>query len=186
MNKNNNSELLPEGFKVLLPNHAEKEEFASRKILDMLNKNGYLLVKTPLLEYKNTKSSPSNYKLQNTHHEPFILMEPTTKKILVIRPDITPQIANLASTKLSHVKRPIRLMYSGEVLRNTKNLYQSDRQYQQIGAELIGAPYNKGLLEIIQITKNLIINLVDKILINLDIKIMTKITITMINKNLLE
>ena len=60
MDKNNNNELLPEGFKVLLPNYAEKEEFVSRKILDMLNKNGYLLVKTPLLEYENTKSSPSN------------------------------------------------------------------------------------------------------------------------------
>ena len=50
-------------------------------------------------------------------------------------------------------------MYSGEVLRNTKNFYQSDRQYQQIGAELIGAPYNKGLLEIIQLTKKIINNL---------------------------
>ena len=47
MNKNNNNDLLPEGFKVLLPNNAEKEEFLSRKILDILNKHGYLLVKTP-------------------------------------------------------------------------------------------------------------------------------------------
>ena len=83
-------------------------------------------------------------------------MEPSTKRILVIRPDITPQIAKLASTKLSHINRPLRLMYSGEVLRNTRNLYQSDKQYQQIGAELIGAPYNKGLLEVIQLTKNII------------------------------
>ena len=83
-------------------------------------------------------------------------MEPSTKKILVIRPDITPQIAKLASTKLNHINRPIRLMYSGEVLRNAKNLYQSDRQYQQIGAELIGAPYNRGLLEIIQLIKKII------------------------------
>ena len=49
-------------------------------------------------------------------------MEPSTKKILVIRPDITPQIAKLASTKLNHINRPIRLMYSGEVLRNAKKL----------------------------------------------------------------
>ncbi len=159
MNKNNNSDLLPEGFKVLLPYDAEKEEFLSRKILDMLNKNGYLLVKTPLLEYENTKINSNDFQLQNNKHEPFILMEPTTKKILVIRPDITPQIAKLASTKLNRVKRPIRLMYSGEVLRNTKNFYQSDRQYQQIGAELIGAPYNKGLLEIIKLTKKIINNL---------------------------
>ena len=86
-------------------------------------------------------------------------MEPSTKRILVIRPDITPQIAKLASTKLNHVNRPIRLMYSGEVLRNSKNFYQSDRQYQQIGAELIGAPYYRGLLEIIQLTKKIISNL---------------------------
>ena len=156
MNKNNNNDLLPEGFKVLLPNNAEKEEFLSRKILDILNKHGYLLVKTPLLEYEDNKSNPSTLQLENINHEPFILMEPSTKKILVIRPDITPQIAKLASTKLSHIRRPIRLMYSGEVLRNAKNLYQSDRQYQQIGAELIGAPYNRGLLEIIQLIKKII------------------------------
>ena len=147
MNNNKNNDLLPEGFKVLLPDRAEKEEFLSRKILDILNKNGYLLVKTPLLEYEDNKISISNLQLENINHEPFILMEPTSKKILVIRPDITPQIAKLVSTKLSHIKRPIRLMYSGEVLRNAKNLYQSNRQYQQIGAELIGAPYNRGLLE---------------------------------------
>ena len=163
MNKNNNNDLLPEGFKVLLPNNAEKEEFLSRKILDILNKHGYLLVKTPLLEYEDNKSSPSTLQLENINHEPFILMEPSTKKILVIRPDITPQIAKLASTKLSHIRRPIRLMYSGEVLRNAKNLYQSDRQYQQIGAELIGAPYNKGLLEIIQLIKKIINKLKIKI-----------------------
>ena len=156
MNKNNNNDLLPEGFKVLLPNNAEKEEFLSRKILDILSKHGYLLVKTPLLEYEDNKSNPSTLQLENINHEPFILMEPSTKKILVIRPDITPQIAKLASTKLSHIRRPIRLMYSGEVLRNAKNLYQSDRQYQQIGAELIGAPYNRGLLEIIQLIKKII------------------------------
>ena len=156
MNKNYNNDLLPEGFKVLLPNNAEKEEFVSRKILDILNKHGYLLVKTPLLEYEDNKSNPSTLQLENINHEPFILMEPSTKKILVIRPDITPQIAKLASTKLSHIRRPIRLMYSGEVLRNAKNLYQSDRQYQQIGAELIGAPYNRGLLEIIQLIKKII------------------------------
>ena len=120
MNKNNNNDLLPEGFKVLLPNNAEKEEFLSRKILDILNKNGYLLVKTPLLEYEDNKSNTYTFNLKILSHEPFILMEPSTKKILVIRPDITPQIAKLASTKLNHINRPLRLMYSGEVLRNAK------------------------------------------------------------------
>ena len=155
MNKKINSQLLPEGFKVLLPEEALKEEILSRKILDILIKNNYALVKTPLIEYLNNNFSPDNPKIKNINHEPFILVEPDTKRILVIRPDITPQIARLASTKLNHIKRPLRLMYSGEVLRNIKNLYQSDRQFKQIGAEIIGASYKKGLLEIINLTNDI-------------------------------
>jgi len=155
MIKSKKNELLPEGLKVLFPEEATKEELLSRKILDILFQYGYLLIKTPLMEYQY------NYNLsilqpQSIKHEPFILMEPETKKILVIRPDITPQIAKLASTKLAHVKRPIRLTYSGEVLRNIKNFYQSDRQFKQIGAELIGSPYNNGLQEIITLIKVII------------------------------
>ena len=44
------NQLLPEGFKVLLPEEAQKEELLSRKILDILINNGYSLVKTPLIE----------------------------------------------------------------------------------------------------------------------------------------
>ena len=159
MQKNTNNQLLPEGFKVLLPEEAHKEELVSRKILDILINNEYSLVKTPLIEYEPISLSNKSFSLQNIDHQPFILVEPDTKKILVIRPDITPQIAKLASTKLSHFKRPLKLMYSGEVLRNIKNLYQSDRQFKQIGAELIGADYKKGLLEIIKLTNNIINNL---------------------------
>ena len=159
MIKNLNNKLLPEGFKVLLPEEAHKEEFLSRKILDIFIKNGYLLVKTPLIEYEDNNLKTTNLKIKNIKHDPFILLEPDTKKLLVIRPDITPQIAKLASTKLNHIKRPLRLMYSGEVLRNIKNLYQSERQFKQIGAEIIGYKYNKGLLEIINITNNIFNNL---------------------------
>ncbi len=159
MNKKINSQLLPEGFKVFLPEEALKEEILSRKILDILIKNNYALVKTPLIEYQNSNFNSDNPQIKNTSHEPFILVEPDTKKVLVIRPDITPQIARLASTKLNHIKRPLRLMYSGEVLRNTKNLYQSDRQFKQIGAEIIGASYKEALLEIIKLINNIIKNI---------------------------
>ena len=161
MQKNLNNHLLPEGFKVLLPEEAQKEEQISRKILDVLIKKGYFLVKTPLIEYENNNNNifTDNFNIHNQSHEPFILVEPDTKKILVIRSDITPQVAKLAATKLSHIKRPLRLMYSGEVLRNMKNLYQSDRQFKQIGAEIIGADYKKSLLEIIKLTNFIVTNL---------------------------
>ena len=70
-----NSDLLPEGFKVLLPDRAEKEDFLSRKILDILNVNGYLLVKTPLLEYEESISISKNLQFKSINHEPFILTQ---------------------------------------------------------------------------------------------------------------
>ena len=45
------NDLLPEGFKVLLPEQAHREEIISRSILDLFFRNGYLLVKTPMIEY---------------------------------------------------------------------------------------------------------------------------------------
>ena len=156
MYKKINNQLLPEGFKVLLPEEAQKEEVLSRKILDILISNGYSLVKTPMIEYEYKSIDRDTMKIQSDSNEPFILLEPDTKKILVIRPDITPQIAKLASTKLTGMKRPLRLMYAGEVLRNMKNLYQSDRQFKQIGAELIGEDNNNGLIEIIELVNNII------------------------------
>ena len=56
MNNFLKNDLLPEGFKVFLPEEAEKEEFISREILDIFFKFGYLLVKTPLVEYEDKES----------------------------------------------------------------------------------------------------------------------------------
>ena len=130
MYKKINNQLLPEGFKVLLPEEAQKEEVLSRKILDILISNGYSLVKTPMIEYEYKSIDRDTMKIQSDSNEPFILLEPDTKKILVIRPDITPQIAKLASTKLTGMKRPLRLMYAGEVLRNMKNLFNQLKRQQ--------------------------------------------------------
>ena len=122
----NKNDLLPEGFKVFLPEDAAKEEYISRKIQDYFFSNGYLLVKTPLIEYESNQIKGFiKYKPDNS----FFLMEPETKKILVLRSDITSQIVRLATSKLASYNRPLRLMYAGEVLRNEKNIYQTDRQF---------------------------------------------------------
>ncbi len=142
------NDLLPEGFKVLLPEQAHKEESISRSILDLFFHNGYLLVKTPMIEYEDNLSQNT---LKSLHNQSFLLMEPETKKILVLRSDITPQVAKLASTKLKHYPRPIRFAYSGEVIRNSKNRYKSERQFKQIGVELIGGPQDASMGEILNL-----------------------------------
>ena len=142
------NDLLPEGFKVLLPEEAHKEEIISRVILDLFFQNGYLLVKTPMIEYEDNISQNT---LKSLHNESFLLIEPETKKILVLRSDITPQLAKLAGTKLKHFARPLRFAYSGEVIRNSKNNYKTEKQLKQIGVELIGGPQDNSMIEILNI-----------------------------------
>ena len=142
------NDLLPEGFKVLLPEEAHKEESISRLILDLFFQNGYLLVKTPMMEYEDNISRNT---LKYLHNESFLLIEPETKKILVLRSDITPQLAKLAGTKLKHFARPLRFAYSGEVIRNSKNNYKTEKQLKQIGVELIGGPQDNSMIEILNI-----------------------------------
>ncbi len=143
------NDLLPEGFKVLLPEEAHKEDQISRVILDLFFKNGYNLVKTPMIEYEDNISQNT---LKTIHNHSFLFMEPETKKILVLRSDITAQVAKLASTKLEHYNRPLRLAYSGEVIRNFKENYKSERQLRQIGFELIGGPTASSIVEILNLT----------------------------------
>ena len=142
------NDLLPDGFKVLLPEQAHTEEGLSRAILDLFFHNGYSLVKTPMIEYEDNISQNT---LQSLHDQSFLFMEPETKKILVLRSDITPQVAKLASTKLKHLPRPIRFAYSGEVIRNSKNNYKTERQLKQIGVELIGGPQDNSMVEVLNI-----------------------------------
>lgn len=149
MNNFNKNDLLPEGFKVLLPSEAQTEEFISRKIQDLFFSNGYLLVKTPLMEYESTELKELS---QKKNSDTFILVEPGTKKIMVLRSDITSQVAKLATSKLANYHRPLRLMYAGEVFRNEKNIYQTDRQFKQIGAEVIGVDSIDSFIEVINIT----------------------------------
>ncbi len=150
------NDLLPEGFKVLLPEEAHKEEIISRSILDLFFQNGYLLVKTPMMEYEDNISQNT---LKSLHNKSYLLIEPETKNILVLRSDITPQIAKIASTKLKHFPRPLRLAYSGEVIRNSKDNYKAEKQLKQIGVELIGGPQNKSMIEILNIAINVLQNI---------------------------
>ena len=87
------NDLLPEGFKVLLPDEAHAEEIVSRIILDLYFSHGYMLVKTPMMEYEDNISK-NTLKLLNNNS--FLLMEPETKKILALRSDITPQVAKIS------------------------------------------------------------------------------------------
>jgi len=109
-----------------------------------------------MIEYEDNISQNT---LKSLHNESYLLIEPETKKILVLRSDITAQVAKLAGTKLKHLPRPLRFAYSGEVIRNSKNNYKTEKQLKQIGVELIGGPQDNSMIEILNIAITVLENI---------------------------
>ena len=108
-----------------------------------------------MIEYEDNISQNT---LKSLHNDLFI-NRTWNKKILVLRSDITPQIAKLAGTKLKHLPRPLRFAYSGEVIRNAKVNYKTEKQLKQIGVELIGGPQDRSMLEILDIAITVLQNI---------------------------
>ena len=150
------SQLLPEGFRDSLPDLAGKEYLISSSFLNLMKKNGYLLIKPPLLEFERSLFFLTPEK---DNIDSFRLLDPVSQKMMGIRPDITLQVARLACGSLDESPRPLRLCYSGEILKAYNNGLNLSRQITQIGSEIIGIGNNfceKELIDlIIEILKKL-------------------------------
>lgn len=59
-------------------------------------------------------------------------------RLVAFPPDITPQVARIAATRLHDLPLPFRLCYSGRVLRHAEQRAGKDREVWQAGVELIG------------------------------------------------
>jgi ATP phosphoribosyltransferase regulatory subunit len=68
----------------------------------------------------------------------FRLMDPDSQRMMGLRADTTPQVARIATTRLIHAPRPLRLSYAGQCLRVRGSQIAPDRQIAQSGIELIG------------------------------------------------
>ena len=65
-------------------------------------------------------------------------MDPVSQRMMGVRPDMTVQVARIAVTRLKHEPRPLRLSYGGNVIRVRGNALKPERQFAQVGAELLG------------------------------------------------
>ena len=128
--------LLPAGLSDILYPKAQVQAKKIENLLDVFSNYGYLRVKPPLVEYEETLLSdgPGTVLRDST----FRIMDPLSQKMMALRSDVTAQISRIASTRLSHLARPLRLSYSGDVLRVKGDSFNTERQKTQVGAELIG------------------------------------------------
>ena len=133
---NTHPALLPNGLSDLVPPMASAEWQAVNHLIDAYSGHGYQLVKPPLMEFEaGLLTGPGAALAPQT----FRLMDPISRQMLGLRADITAQIARIAGSRLQSVPRPLRLSYAGEVVRISGTQLRPEREFCQVGAELIGA-----------------------------------------------
>ena len=99
--------LLPGGFADLLPSEAEQEARAITVLMETFASFGYARVKPPLVEFEDSLLAPGPGAA--LAHDTFRLMDPLSHRMMGIRSDMTPQIARIASSRLTKEVRPLRL-----------------------------------------------------------------------------
>ncbi|MDX2112228.1 MAG: ATP phosphoribosyltransferase regulatory subunit [Alphaproteobacteria bacterium] len=140
--------LLPNGCYDLLPPHARQESVLSYQLLEIFHRYGYEQVSPPLLEFSDHLLSGRGADLSE---QIFRVMDPAALKVMGIRPDITLQIARIAGGRLADVPRPLRLCYDGMILRMKAQGIKSERQFRQVGIELMGTPHPDADAEVIMV-----------------------------------
>jgi len=122
------SKIIPEGFQDDVTSQVSTEHKFKNLIIDHFQFFGFQLVKTPLIEFLDSEIDDNVFKISVKKYE----------KKLIIRDDITLQVARLSKTRLSKKNRPLKLCYYGEVVRKKGTMLRPERQFLQIGAECIG------------------------------------------------
>jgi ATP phosphoribosyltransferase regulatory subunit len=128
--------LLPAGLRDLLPPEAANEAASVEAIMEIFASHGYERVKPPLLEFEDSLLAGSGAAVAE---QTFRLMDPESQRMMGVRADTTPQVARIATTRLSAAPRPLRLSYAGQCLRVRGSQLSPDRQIAQAGIELIGS-----------------------------------------------
>ena len=147
---NNKPSLLPSGMYDLLPPEASKESDATDKLLNIFSSFGYKQVSPPLMEFETSLLAERGEELAQ---QTFRVIDPMSKDMvgvrLGIRPDMTLQVARIASERLADMQRPLRLCYVGSVLQSRAEALRVERQLTQAGVELIGSDAPQADAEVI-------------------------------------
>ena len=128
--------LLPAGLRDILPPDAAFAADLVQRLRACFAGYGYEWVDPPLVEFEDTLFDGAGAAMTQ---ETFRLMDPVSQRMMGVRTDITVQVARIATTRLAKAPRPLRLAYAGDVLRVKGKQLRPERQFTQIGAELIGS-----------------------------------------------
>lgn len=126
---------LPKGVRDFLPLKAAKAEYLQQQLQRVFAAWGFRPVITPQLEFLDVLELGLGDGLRDRS---FRFDDRQSGRLLTFPSDMTPQIARIAATRMHEQPLPLRLCYSGRVLRHTEQQAGKDRDIFQTGVELIG------------------------------------------------
>lgn len=126
---------LPAGLRDQLPPRARERRERARAVLERFAAWGYELVVPPAYEREDSIARGLS---ERAKRDLVRFVEPASGHVVALRPDMTPQIARIAATRLPRTSIPLRLMYEGSVLRTPRGRSRKLRQIAQAGVELLG------------------------------------------------
>jgi ATP phosphoribosyltransferase regulatory subunit len=130
-----------------LPGEARTLADLTRVVMHAFELSGYERVLLPALEYSEVLEVGSR---NLDPHSVLRFVEPETGEVVALRPDMTPQVARLVTTRLAHAPMPARLCYQGSVLRRRRERARNNQQIPQAGIELVGVFGSEGDLEVLE------------------------------------
>lgn len=152
-NEQNDVTLLPEGLHDTLALDAEYQAEIVEKARQCFASYGYERVVPPMLEFEESLlSGPGKAQTRNM----FRVMDPVTQRMMAVRNDMTGQVARIARSRLKNSPRPLRLSYSGDVLRVRGTQLRPEREFRQAGVELIGTDSSEAYVEIILLARDVL------------------------------
>lgn len=124
---------IPSGMRDWLNGEAEDKRRLTNNLLDSIRSWGYQEISTPILEYYQVLLEGENDQEQDQLYK----LIDRDGSILALRPEMTTPIARVVSSKIQG-NPPWRLMYGGEVFRYENIQTGKQREFSQVGVEMIG------------------------------------------------
>ncbi len=126
---------IPKGVRVFTPEETAQRRVVEERLLSVFQRWGFREIVTPTFEYLEVFEKPSG---EEDDDQIYKFVDRQTGRLLALRVDITPQVARLVATTLREAPLPLRLAYAATVFRHHEPRAGRQREFRQIGVELIG------------------------------------------------
>jgi ATP phosphoribosyltransferase regulatory subunit len=146
--KNKAKSILPRGIATFGPVTAAQKRGIERELLSVFSQWGYEEVIPPIFEYLDILADGLD---EETITKGYKVVDRGSGRLLLLRPDVTPQIARMVATLMRDRPLPLRLCYSANVFRDEEEHAGRERELFQIGCELIGLEAPQADAEVIAI-----------------------------------